>query len=280
MSRGFRPLDDMRTLAWQGVDEVNLSQFPVCLISERNPGRLEQLECRQSLQAPDGTVIDQSWRVEGDGGLPLAGDGELLLALVNLGYQQRVPDQIQASRYRLLKIMGKTPDGRGYKRLEQGLERLSRVRVVARRAFWNGEEYLSRSFGLVAKYRLEADDTYVCLDETLIQSLRRGNILNLDLEEYFRVSGYLARRLYRYLNRFAVRGGTFERNLKSLATTNLGMLPGRQVSPSQYKQSLDRAHEALKARGFLESWEYIRERPRWFVAYRFGPMASGQKPWS
>jgi len=126
-----------------GKDEMNLCEYPITLLSTKNPKNLKTIVYEDTIVSPDGTEVIRSWMVTGPDpfGLPLSQDNALLIALLAIGklnnFQSR---QIYFSRHQLCKIMNVTPQKDEYKRIIEGLDRLSAVSIKAINAFWDNEK--------------------------------------------------------------------------------------------------------------------------------------------
>lgn len=138
-------------------DEMNLAEFPFTLLSKRNENR-ETIEFTDWINV-NGKAVKREWIVTGSDkyGLPTASDQELYIALMkvskDIDFQSR---RIPIVRYQLAKLMGWGLDGKSYERIEQGLDRLSGVRIKAKNAFWDNEKkkYVTVNFGIIDDYYL------------------------------------------------------------------------------------------------------------------------------
>lgn len=283
-----------------GRDEMNLAEFALGLLSDRNPKGLKTIERVQFVPQRDGRVLEQRWIVTGSDkyGLPRAGDDDVLLGLLKLASDQQFSSQkVYFSRYELISLLNWPMNGSSYERLQEALDRLAGVRIVAKNSFWDNEQkrYISLNFGIIDEYQLYESRatprrteqlaiplTYVRLSDKLFTSIHAKNIKRLDLDFYNALTSSVAKRLYRFLSKRQRMRQVFEIELLSLASVNVGLDLSKRRYVSQIKQNLDKGHRELVERGFLRAWEYrwAEARDQWFVVYTFAEMlaAEGEEP--
>lgn len=270
-----------------GRDEMNLAEFALGLASDRNLKECKTIERSQTSYLPDGTRVDQTWTITGSDkhGLPRAGDDDILLAVIKLAFDQGLEDRrVHFSRYEILELLELDHKGRNYDRIEDALQRLSGVRILAKNAFWDNsrKSYISTSFGIIDNYRIiegnrklnsqpEMPFTYINFNEEFFNSMKAGNVKRLDMNFYNGLKSSIAKRLYRYLDKRRYRKPIFSMDVHTLAIVNLGLDVTRDTYFSQIKQRLEVAHNELHEKGFLGDWEYrqTRDRSTWQVHYNF-----------
>jgi len=231
-------------------DEMNLVEFPFTLLSKRNEGQ-KTIEFTDWIMV-NGKLAKREWIVTGSDkyGLPTAGDEELYIALMkvskDMDFQSR---KVPFTRYQLAKLMGWGLDGISYERIEQGLDRLSGVRIKAKNAFWDNEKkkYVTVNFGIIDDYYLyderrpskkhgitqkEPPISNFSWNEVLFNSFKSGNIKTIDAEFYFALKSSIAKRLYRFLDKKKYGGKSkFEIGIRKLAS----LLPLKDNYPSHIK---------------------------------------------
>lgn len=264
-------MNDRKDSDFTGKDEMNLVEFPVTLIDKRNNNDVKTIEISDCITGEDGKPIKREWTVTGSDkyGLPLAQDNEVLIALLKIGKEQNFKSStIYFSKYRLLQIMGKSNYGKNYHRLEESLDRFKGVSIKAKNAFWDNRSktYITVNFGIIDSYKLldstkKSDNdesipySFVRLNEEFFNSIDAGYIKNLDIDMFFSIKGYIAKQLFRYLDKKIYNNKKrFEIGLHKLAETHLGMFGYKY--PSEIKRKLDAAHKELIDKGFLKSVEY------------------------
>lgn len=264
-------MNDRKDSDFTGKDEMNLVEFPITLLDQRNNKNIKTIEVSDHITGEDGKPMKREWTVTGSGkyGLPLAQDNEVLIALLKIGKEQDFESStIHFSKYRLLKIMGWGNQGKNYHRLEESLDRFKGVSIKAKNAFWDNRSktYITVNFGIIDSYKLldstkklDNDESipysYARLNEEFFNSIEAGYIKNLDIDMFFTIKGYIAKQLFRYLDKKIYNNKKrFEIGLYKLAETHLGMFGYKY--PSEIKRKLDSAHKELISKGFLKSVEY------------------------
>jgi hypothetical protein len=77
-----------------GRDEMNLAEFPIALLSHRASPETKTLRFEKSITSKSGRELQQKWVVTSTDayGLPLAGDEELYLVLLELTRSRASPN--------------------------------------------------------------------------------------------------------------------------------------------------------------------------------------------
>lgn len=272
-----------------GKDEMNLAEFPIALLSERDLKKKKTIKKIRIISTPDDIKLDQEWIITGSDeyGLPLAQDDDVLIALLKVGSESDFESStINFTRHGLIKIMGWDNQGWSYKRIEDALNRLAGVRIITKNAFYDRESqtYISRNIGILdsfeifeKKYKRKTAHqvplslSYVRISEELYKSIKTGYIKYIDTNFYYSLSSSISKRLYRFLDKKRYHKKKFEINLLHLAETNLGMDLSTRQYASQIKQRMDTAHQELIKKGFLKSAEYqkTQDGKNWKVIYIF-----------
>lgn len=269
-----------------GRDEMNLAEFPFTVLTHRAPRGINAIKFQDVISGKDGKAVIREWTVTGSEGygLPVAGDEEVYVALMEITQEHGFRSaKVPITRYDLLGRMGWPRDGHAYRRVQDALNRLMGVSIVANNSFWDNEakRYVDEGFHILEGYRLYDEkpgrdcsppDSYVVWNPVLFTSFRAGNIKQLDTSTYFALETPLARRLFRYLDKKRYDGkATYRMRLKKLAFEKLGM--SRNYYPSQIKRELERAHAELIEKGFLREVSYYVPQRRGgeeIVIYAFG----------
>lgn len=256
-----------------GKDEMNLIEFPFTLLSKQNKNRQKTIEISENFVDEKGKQKKREWIVTGSDkfGLPLAQDNDVWIGLLQIGKEQGFKSPfIKFSRYNLLKIMGCSPQGRNYCRIEEALDRLKGTNIKAKNAFYDNinKGYITLSFGLIESYRLfnptekqKIDEnlqqlSFVRINEAIFNSIKSGYIKNINTKTYFLLKKYITKRLYRYLDKKRYNNKKqFEIELFRLVEKHLGMT--KYKYSSEIKRKLKPAHEELIKIGFLKSVTYL-----------------------
>lgn len=278
-------------IAFQGVseelitkDELNLAEYPFTLMARRVPSILVNgvRQPIKTLEYRGWTTINGerrpvSWLVTGSDrfGLPTAGDQDICVAIMEVWREHSFKDRTIpiSSAYQLLRKIGLPDKGQNYRRLRAALDRITGTYIVAENAFWDrGRQcYISRrgfhifeSYELIERVVKGQRKPYLPLghvraSDFFWQSVRDGNLKDLDLLLYRSLPTPLARRLYRYLDKKRYLGASF-----AIGTYNLALKLGlAQTALAKYKsgklrQLLTPALAALKERAFLLGYAFER----------------------
>jgi hypothetical protein len=264
-----------------GKDEMNLAEFPFTLLSNRISTSTETIEFSDIITGKGGKSISREWIVTGNNkfGLPLACDEELYVAMMKLTKDNGLKDRkVNFTRYKLIKTLGWSNQGKNYARIEEGLKRLKGVSIYAKNAFWDNEAklYVTVSFGIIDNLNLYDEQpgrssksiplSYFSWNEVLFNSFNAGFIKNLDVDFYFSLDGSISKRLYRFLDKNKYGKSRYEIRILKLAS----LLPIQDRHPSQIKRRLEDTHSQLIEKGFLNNATYEKGKTgEEKVVYRF-----------
>jgi len=175
------------------------------------------------------------------------------------------------SIYAMLKEMNLPTTGKYYDRFRLSLDRFTGMYISTENAFWDKENqcYVTKyGFHIFDEYRLydrfSKKNTsvplplgYVKASDFFYNSIKKGNLKELNLSLYLKLPTPLSRRLYRYLDKKRYFGRSFSMSIYKLAG-KLGLAPTKtgKYYPSKLKQLLKPALEALKNEDFLERYYY------------------------
>jgi hypothetical protein len=270
-----------------GKDEMNLVENPIALLTDRPDPNQKTLVFTQPYTGKDGKLKEAKWLVTGSDqhGLPLAGDEDIILVLLELTKEQGFKSRtIEFSRYEIVRrLKGSlwSPSGEDYRRIQSALDRLVGVTIYADRWY----DLSKRSFGAIRFHILEKvvlhDEapgrkrlmqppfrlSSITWDESIFRSFQNGYIKNLDLDRYFALKSPIARRLYRLLDkRFYDGKPQFEISLRLLAYENLGLSRNYEYD-SHIKAKMKKAHDELVANGCISGYDFRPGREGIIVIY-------------
>ena len=262
---------------------MNLADFAIGMIGSDT--EIKTIERSQVIKTSE-SRLEQSWLITGSAkwGLPQPSDDDVLLALFYLASEDQFRSQtVPFSRYGLCQVMGWSRCGKNYERVEEGLRRLSTVKIEARQSFFDGKskKYVSRVFGLLDSYTLiecnkteNEDRSSARFSDVIWSSIEAENLKKIDLKTYYSLRSPIAKRLYRFLDKRRAKRTLFDLELETLASMNLGLSSETRRYPSQLKQTLDRAHSELKKIGLIKECSYFKgSNGNWRVSYIFGKEA-------
>lgn len=262
-----------------GRDELNLAEFPFANLQYQRGSEAKTLYFSDTITGKDGQSVDRSWTVTGSDayGLPVAGDVDIVIALLSLTQEQGMKSrEVLFSRYDLLRLMGWDNRGRNYARVKDGLDRLTGTTIKAERAFYDKQKqaYLTRSFHIIDDYDLwdraggvgDAAGqgalplkSVVTWNRHIFKSLTDGYVKRLDTARYFRLSTPIAKQLYRYLDKKFYRAAAYRIDLFKLCHEHLGISRACK-HVSKLKERLEPALQELVRDGYLRAYEYAASR--------------------
>ncbi len=272
-----------------GKDEMNLIEHPFALLwKQEDPFSIIHFKWTTTHPAM-GKEVEASWTVTGhpEHGLPFASDERLYLVLMELTREASFESaQVHFSRYDVLQRLGWLPNARSYALLQKGLQRLSTASIHAFNSFYNprSKNFVNGTFHLLEEFWVDEQPpgrkganrplplSWFRWSRTMFESFQSGYLRSLDLDFALALSGDIALRLYRYLDKKAYGERTmFEIELGKLCVGHLGMKP--TPYPSKLKERLKGAHDELLERGFLAAvaFEPMKNEPKeQKVRYTFG----------
>lgn len=271
-------------------DELNLAEYPFCLLTNRPYGERSSIRVEREVRDPaTGGITKQEWTATGnEKGLPTARDMDVYVALMELGKRYGIDSdrKIHFSRYELVRLQRRTPGMLTYEQLEESLERLAGVKIYTRDAFFDArtKRRTSTAFGIIDNYKivdarlklregregeqleLHFHRSWVQLNSVLYDQVERGGLKELDTETYYRLRYHVSRRLFRFLDRMREKGAArYEVDLSELAH----LMPLHDTRPSRQLRDLGKAHEELVLVGYLEKVEEARTRAGVRLVYAF-----------
>jgi hypothetical protein len=278
------------TASPDGRDEMNLAEFPMALLSHRAPPGQRTLQHSKTIRGPDGKPLEQRWTITASDayGLPVAGDEELFLALLDVSHRQGFPEVVTFSRYELIQRMNRKPTGENYRRILDGLRRLSSVSFFAQNAFFDNarKTYLKEvKFNVIAEYAIADGErtqpsfplSWIRWGQPVLDSIRAGNIKSINLNRYFRLEGSITKRLYRFLDKKFGRKDHFMIDLFLLAHEHLGMTRSWRYA-SDVRRRLEPCLEELKKDGYLAGWHYRKNANNDGVVIEFRRARQPEEP--
>lgn len=223
-----------------GKDEMNLVEFPLTLIGERQPSQTNQ---RVIFARPrrDGTV-SRLTILPSAYGFPMALDDQVLVALIQVSRRLGFPREVPFSRYELIETMGWDQGGKSYERIDLAVNRLCTVSYHWDNAWWDkeAESWVDENFGILDSSRMYDREkrlakagkmgqlplplSQVVWSDRLYRSFKAGYLKNLDMDTYRALKTPIAKRLYRYLDKHFYRKAKVSSELKEFARSKLGYL--------------------------------------------------------
>jgi replication initiator protein A len=272
----------MATNAWKTEinvirtkDEMNLVEIPFGPITAGNAQSFgvehEVYDPILKRRVTRATVITGSQLF----GLPRPIDDQVLVGMQALTYEAGYTSRkVCFSRYHLCRLLGWSPDGRSYRRLEESFDRIAGTTLRFKDAWYDkGErEWKSKTFHLIEEVDLCSQERLqrariatgrashkLCSfvwNETVWKSFEDGFIKSLDMRMYRTIARGRRRevplRLFRILDKRFHRCSQATFDLRGLCVGTLGLSPN--YGPSQMRRILARAADWLVECGYLRGY--------------------------
>lgn len=228
----------------RGRDELNLIDFPISTLKHQQPVSGDGLRCEElvsEIQCYD-RYLDRvvprklTRRTSSRHGFPTPLEDEVLIGLLSL---TRIHNDFQSPRVEfrnseLLDLMRWPHNGTSTHRLAMALDRLTGLTLKYENSWTDGDGEFQKEFttGLLESYRFtrqtrgrrrpEAEETWIQWSSEMLADIQRGNVRELDTEQFYALSLPISRRMYRFLDRRLSESPQFEISLSTFAA-HLGL---------------------------------------------------------
>lgn len=275
----------------QALDELNLAEFPLNLLSDRVPAGCTSLRFEDRVfDKSKNDYVKRSLLVSASGeyGLPTAKDEEVLLALIHLtdrvnGFNSPT---VHFTRYELLKLMDWNLGAKSYRRLRESLTRWKSVTLDYRNAWRRNDCWVSEIFSLIDNVTIyEAEEMQASRkgskqadlplssftwNRIFFDSLQARHVKGLNYEFFQKLRTPTARRMYRFLDKRFGSGRThWEFDLHDFAFEHVGLT--RNYHTGKVKEKLLPAISELENQGFLvprtKEQRYKKHGKSWKVSF-------------
>ncbi|UQN10239.1 replication initiator protein A [Deinococcus sp. QL22] len=225
--------------------------------------------------------------------VPHGVDNDVIAAFITLFTEQGMPESgaVISTGYRLLSLVGLSDGGQNYKILAESLLRMQNAKYKITQGWFNPNQK-KRGRGGEVTFHLLADvgkaglldgdsvildgDTQIRiqLPYTLIDTIRSGYTRSFDIELYQSLGSILSRSLYRILEEVR----NFEDMKQPVQAVKLPIyswaefLGYENMNVAGIKRNLSKAHDDLKARGFLKEVVYEGRGKACEIEYVFNPL--------
>lgn len=242
-------------------DELNLAEFPWALLTSQDRG-VKTLEFKDEVFV-DRAKIQQRWTVTASDkyGMPRRDDVRVYIGLMQLTTENADKGRTQFfTRYQLARAIGWPADGPHYDAIQNALNRLKGVSIVAEDAFYDLETRAYKTvkgFSIIDNYELTSDlegGSYFTWNEVIWNSIMRGFTKDVDSGFYNHLESGITKRLYRYLNKKFYQRNQLRFELRVLAYEKIGL--SRTSPMPKIRQQLTPCLEELQKLGYLESFCY------------------------
>ncbi|MEP3480184.1 MAG: replication initiator protein A [Fuerstiella sp.] len=275
----------------QALDELNLAEFPLNLLSDRVPAGCTSLRFEDRVfDKSKNDYVKRSLVVSASGeyGLPTAKDEEVLLALIHLTDRINgfASPTVNFTRYELLKLMDWNLGAKSYRRLRESLTRWKSVTLDYRNAWRRNDRWMSEIFSLVDNVTIcEAEEVQASRkgskqadlplssfnwNRIFFESLQARHVKGLNYEFFQQLRTPTARRMYRFLDkRFGAGRPHWEFDLQNFAFEHVGLT--RNYHTGKIKEKLQPAITELENEGFLvprtKEQRYKKHGQTWKVSF-------------
>jgi hypothetical protein len=255
---------------------MNLSEFPISVLQRNQPldqqgAKIDRVSYESSRYDPtkkqrvqQRVVLETNSRY----GLPTPADENVVLALLFVAKHADnfASPSVHFSPRQLFRIMGWSPNSRSYQRLRVVLRRLKALVIRYENSWWDASDrgYEAEfATGLISEYELsrqvagrkkgaEKPANWVRWSPHFHQSLCKGNLKKLNLEQLFSLKLPTTQRMYRFLDkRFYPRHQppAVEMDLWDFACGHVGL--ARVNNVAELKRRLAPAIAELEKIGFI-----------------------------
>ena len=251
-----------------GKDELNLAEFPLSSIADRHdPDQKTMVFEDRIFDERRGEMITRKLTITASDqyGLPTALDDEVMLALVQVSKLQKFTGRkVSFSRSQIIGMLGWGDSGRSYDRLETALNRWVGVTLYYEKAWWDrankcwrDEKFhildnvsiMSRDSRASSSPQLELPLCSFTWNDVIWRSFDAGNLKSIDFSFYVQLSGAIAKRLYRFLDKRFFLRKEWKFEIKELCFEHVGL--SRNYDVSNLKRKLKPALDELEAKGFI-----------------------------
>ncbi|GAA5515031.1 hypothetical protein Dcar01_03795 [Deinococcus carri] len=289
--RSARPTSGVRppplTERPERIDELNLGRLGLICVQERIPDNYTRWEVAFEV---DGQPALLSCVAPSEfGGVPHGLDGDMLNGILAIYVEQSAPEsgEVLTTAHQILQRAGLDTSGRYYLLLHASLHRLNSAKYVAQNA-WRAHgqrRWTTQTFSLVEGLAYDSDEQtlgkgsviHIRLPKSLVQSVRSKFIKPLDPVLLEQLDRPLARSVYRLLD-----AKRYDPTDPQVITMELRMslvawgqeCKLKDLVPSRIKRTLEKAHDDLKACGYLSGVDYQGTGSGQEIIYRFGDGSS------
>lgn len=269
------------------IDELNLGRLGLICVQERIPDNYTSWEVAFAV---DGQPALLSCVAPSEfGGVPHGLDGDILNGILAIFLEQGAPEggEVMTTAHQILQRAGLDTGGRYYQILRASLHRLNSAKFVTQNA-WRAHgqrRWTTQTFSLVEGLAYDSDEQtlgkgsviHIRLPKPLVLSVRSKFIKPLDPVLLEQLERPLARSVYRLLDakRYDPTDPqviTMELHMSLVAWGQECKL--KDLVPSRIKRTLEKAHDDLKACGYLSAVEYQGAGSGQEIVYRFGDGSS------
>ena len=232
-----------------GRDELNLSEFPLCVLSDHVPEGLDAIVLEDRVW-DKGTKqwVDRKLTITGpkNPGLPTFKDSEVLTGLIQCSAAAKFADRrVPYSVSQIIEILGWRDEGWSYNRIRDAIKRWASVTLEFQNAWWDKDQgaWMTERFHIIDNLTtVERDDgtkeNAFVWNEVVWKSFQAGYVKPLDLSILRQLRSPIAYSLYRLLDKHFHHSSRRRFDLAMLGHQKFGL--SRAGGIGKLKQTLER----------------------------------------
>ena len=252
----------------QGRDELNLIDFPIATLQHQQPvgvdGRRpeELVAVIESFDTDLGRVVPRKLtrRTSSRHGFPTPLEDEVLIALLSITGVKNgfTSPRVHFRNSELFNLMNWPLNGSSTRRLSVALDRLTGLTLKYENSWTTDDGTFQKEFttGLLESYRFtkqtrgrrkpQAESSWIQWSSEVFTDIQRGNVRQLDTDQFYSLSRPVSRRMYRFLDRQLTGSNHFEMELTAFARhlglselSHVGKIKERLTQGLRELESLD-----------------------------------------
>lgn len=264
--------DDCKVLPLdEGVDELNIAEFPLAVFSQRPKGSevvyKNQVFCKKTRQS-----ITRSLTISAGNGnkLPTPFDSNVVLGL--LQYYERIDEEKyqEISLREVATVLGLDTGGRTIKRIKESINLWFEIGLTYENAWFNARDkrWEDAKFRIVDAVINNEDSYKIRWGREFLQSLEANYVRPLNLELFRSLNNPLAQTIFRYLDKKFYRQNKLDYDLENLAFNHLGI--PLNTSTGDIKRRLKPALEILENTSFFarDPDRYYKQKRKWRIRFQ------------
>jgi hypothetical protein len=275
--------EELREYLRSGRDEMNLLEHSISGADKKPDMATPSLSFASEDRHPEtGEPVERRWKVtfSAEYGRPTPKDDDVFVALLKVSQQAGLMEsasnkaenaaRVHFSTYQLIRILGWPDNGNSYKAVDDALNRIGGVWIVANNFWWDNaeKEFVDRKFGIIDDVFLYERDKYdralkraraegkqrplswLRWSDVMLDSFRSGYVRKLDIEVYRSLEHPIARKLYRYLGKqfWGAKRPEHRISLQDLCHEKLGYNLVEKRNP-RLREKIEPAIRELEERG-------------------------------
>jgi hypothetical protein len=235
----YQLLPDQLSQHFDGKDELNLAEFPICAISSRPNPEIKTLKFQDTISDKlTGETITRTLTITAseEYGLPTAADNDVLLALIQISQANKSESPIiEFTLYKLLNILNWPVSTYSYQRLRESINRWLGVTLYYDNA-WRDKKtgkWIEANFHFLelVEYYKAGKETALAHDgqsvikwnDFIFRNLSEGHLKTLDYNTYRDLKNSISKRLLRFLDKRFYKRDKLSFGLEHFAYEKIGL---------------------------------------------------------